>query len=290
MDFRKYLSVKTVLIGSLIIFLGLVYIVLILPGQNTKNADTKSPSATTSAKPKEKPKEPKYPLIDLQPTVDKWAANQSGKASVVIYDLNNSKGVASLNPDEQYFTASIYKLYVAYIGYQKIADGTYDFDEQYLGEYTRGECLDEMIRSSYSPCAEKMWVELGKENIDQQIQEYRIENTSMVGLYTSAADTAIVLKRLHNKQDLTDEHTELFLDSLKDQPDKYRRGLPSGLPEPEVYNKVGWNLDQEWHDTAIVTLENGHSYVISVLTSGVGMTGVAELGQVLYDRMSNSGN
>jgi beta-lactamase class A len=204
----------------------------------------------------------------------------------VIYDLANNKTVVSFNPDRQYFTASIYKLYVAYIGYQKIADGTYDADEPYLNGFSRLECLDKMIRESYSPCAEKWWNELGKSNLTAALEKYGLRNTSMTALYTSAGDAAIILQRLFEGQDLTKAHRKAFLDSMKDQPATYRRGLPSGFTKSTVYNKVGWNLQKEWHDTAIVTLPNGRSYVVTVLSENVGSSQIKALAQTIETRLT----
>lgn len=229
---------------------------------------------------------PSLPVIDLQPTIDSWASKQSGSASVVVIDLANNKTIASLNPDKAYFSASIYKLYVAYEGYQKVADGTYKMDDSYLAGYNRGKCLDEMIRSSYSPCGEKMWAELGKENLTKKLKTYGLKNTDMTGLQTSAADAAIILQRLFEKKDLSEEHVNLFLDSLKTQPEKYRVGLPAGFKNSTVYNKVGWNENLEWHDTAIVTFKNGRNYVVSVLTRGVGRANIVELGKAIEAKLS----
>lgn len=226
------------------------------------------------------------PIIDLQPTVDTWAAKQSGTASVVVIDLANKKTIASLNPDTQYFTASIYKLYVAYMGYQRVADGTYSMNDAYLTDYTRGQCLDAMIRSSYSPCGEKMWAELGKETLTAQMKAYGLTNTSLTGLYTSAGDAAIILERLFERRDLTEADTLLYLDSLKTQDAKFRRGIPSGFANSTVYNKVGWNELIEWHDTSIVTLSNGRSYVVTVFTESVGLTNIAALGHALEAKLT----
>lgn len=230
--------------------------------------------------------QPKLPVVDLQPTINAWENKQSGSASVVVIDLANNKTTASLNPDKTYFAASIYKLFVAYIGYQKVADGTYKMDDTYLSGYSRGKCLDEMIRSSYSPCGEKMWAELGKEALTAKLKTYGLKNTNMTSLQTSAADTAIILQKLYDKRDLTQEHTELFLDSLKNQPAKFRVGLPSGFSQSSVYNKVGWNEQLEWHDTAIVTLPNGRSYVVSVLTRSVGRAQIVELAKAIEAKLS----
>ena len=255
------------------------------PETKTENTSTPTQQPTTNNQPAAE--EPQFPVINLQPLVAAWAAKQNGRASVAVYDLANKKIVASLNPDRQYFAASIYKLYVAYIGYQKIADGTYDADEPYLSGYTRAECLDAMIRESYSPCGEKWWNELGRENLTARMKDYGLKNTSLAGLYTSAGDAAIILQRLFERQDLTKAHRAAFLDSMKDQPALYRRGFPSGFSKSTVYNKVGWNLQTEWHDTAIITLPNGRSYVITVLSENVGSSQIKSLGQAIESRLTD---
>lgn len=246
-----------------------------MPNTNSSNPSANSP-----------PPAPSLPVIDLQPTVEAWADKQSGTASVVVIDLANKKAIASLNPETQYFTASIYKLYVAYEGYQKVADGTHSMSDPYLSGYNRGKCLDEMIRSSYSPCAEKMWVELGKDKTTQKLKTYGINNTSMSGLSTTAHDAALLLQRLFERRELTEEHVNFFLDSMKTQEAKYRAGLPKGFTKSTVYNKVGWNEQLEWHDTAIVTLQGGRSYVIVVLTKSVGSKNIAALGQAIEAKLS----
>jgi beta-lactamase class A len=251
------------------------------PENEQKNSSNQQTQTTNESE----TEQPSFPLINLQPTVDAWANKQSGTASVVIYDLANNKTVGSLNPDRQYFSASIYKLYVAYAGYQKIADGTYSADAPYLSGYTRAKCLDAMIRDSYSPCGEKWWAELGKESLTAKLKTYGLTNTSMTGLYTSAEDAAIVLQRLFERRELTQAHRTAFLNSMKDQPALYRRGLPSGFSQSTVYNKVGWNGQVEWHDTAIITLPNGRSYIVSVLTENIGSTQIKALGQAIEARL-----
>jgi beta-lactamase class A len=229
--------------------------------------------------------EPAAPeLPDLQPTVDAWITQNPGVYAVKITDTSG-KVLAVTNGDKQFFTASIYKLFVAYVGYQKIDDGTYKLTDPYLAGYTRGKCLDAMIRDSYSPCAEKMWVELGKDSITQKMKDYGLTNTSLTGLTTTANDTAIILANIEAGKDLSAQSRAAYLDSLKTQDAKYRRGLPSGFTNATVYNKVGWNLDQEWHDAAIVELKNGQKVIVSVMTDGVGYEAVAGLGEALEAKL-----
>lgn len=230
-------------------------------------------------------KQVSQPLVDLQPLVDDWASGQTGSASVVIYDPSNKQNVATLDADKQYFAASIYKLYVAYEGYRMVDSGQAKPEEAYLGGWSRSRCLDEMIRSSHSPCGEKMWAELGKETTTAKLKSYGLKNTSMTGLTTTAADAALILARIEAKNGLSAQSRDSFLDSMKVQDARYRRGLPSGFSKAIVYNKVGWNENLEWHDTAIISLPSGRNYIVSVFTRSVGMVNVSALGQAIEAKL-----
>lgn len=227
--------------------------------------------------PEEEPK-PEFDQARLSEAVSGWVSTHPGTYSVVLADQQGTV-LASANPDRQFFTASIYKLYVAYVGYQKIDDGTYNAQQPYMGGWTRGKCLDEMIRSSHSPCAEKMWVELGKENLNNKLKEFGLKNTSMTGLNTSAADTAIILARIQRGEGLSEKSRVQLLDSMLGQ--IYRDALPKGLAPLKVYDKVGFRELVEYHDIGIVQLADGRHLIVSVLTENVGTRNIIGLSQAI---------
>lgn len=229
-----------------------------------------------------------HPAVNsYQQVVESWAASHKGTYSIVITNANDGTELANYQGDAEYFTASIYKLFVVYVGYQKIDDGTYNPDEKYVGSLSRAECLDEAIRSSYSPCAEKWWAELGKTAITEKMESYGLTRTSLVSLTTTAKDASIILERIALGKDLSEKSRDAFLDSMKTQEAIYRRGLPSGFTGPTVYNKVGWNLDIEWHDAAIVDFGEGKKLAIAVLTKNAGMTNVADLAKTIQANLPN---
>lgn len=223
------------------------------------------------------PDSPVYDAAALQTVVDNWVNALSGSASVVVM-TPEQEVLAAHNADQVFFAASLYKLYVAYEGYRLLEEIDEDPNTAYLGAYTREECLDKMIRESHSPCAEKMWVELGKLELTNTLREYGITNTSMVGISTTAYDAAIILARIARGEGLTETTQASYLDSMREQDDLYRRGLPSGFSgSVTVYNKVGWNELVEWHDAAIVDLPAGNKVIVTVLTENVGTANVREL-------------
>lgn len=223
-------------------------------------------------------------LPNLQSTVDEWVNSAGGKTSVIITDASGNV-LASHQETLEYFTASIYKPFVAYVGYQKVDDGTYSLSEPYLNGKTRGQCLDVMIRDSDSPCGEKMWNELGKQALTENMRSLGLTNTSLVNLTTSAKDASVILQKIQTGEGLSQESQASFLDSMKTQDSRYRRGLPSGFSELTVFNKVGWNLNKEWHDTAIVRLPDDRAVIVSVFTENVGYQQIAQLGISLEQKL-----
>ncbi len=231
-------------------------------------------------KPESKPKDQAKKQIDLQPLIDDFVIKSPGDYGIKITDLNGNK-LAEKNSNGQFFTASIYKLFVAYVGYQRIDDKTYSKDEPYITGYTRWQCLDAMIRSSYSPCAEKMWNELGKDNITNEMRKLGLENTNLVGLNTTANDVVIILRKIANGEGLSNESQQAYLSSMKDQDLKFRKGLPAGFDNSVVYNKVGWDEDRLWADASIIELKNGQKIIVSVFAKGVNSNTIANLGSAI---------
>ena len=167
------------------------------------------------------------------------------------------------------------------VALQKIIEdwaGTVNPDEQYQGGRTRLECLDAMIRDSDSPCGEKLWEELGRQDLTDTLVTYGILNTSMTALSTTAEDAGMMLSRIVKGDGLSESSRQLYLSSMETQDALYRRGFPSGFTnDVTVYDKVGWNEQQEWHDVGIIKTADGRKLIYAVMTENVGSTQIAEL-------------
>ncbi|MEX1995373.1 MAG: serine hydrolase [Candidatus Saccharimonadales bacterium] len=244
----------------------------VTPAQPT----AKQPGAEVKQPAKEAPLQ--FSKAKLEAAVDGWVSVHSGTYGVTLMD-KQGRTLATAGAEESFFAASIYKLYVAYIGYQKVDDKTYSLDEPYLGGYSRGKCLDTMIRESHSPCAEKMWAELGREQLTKQLKTYGLKNTDMNNLSTTSYDAAVILARIERGEGLSNVSRKAYLDSLAGQ--IYRSALPVGFTNAKVYNKVGFNGYVEYHDTAIVRLGDGRSLIVSVLTRNVGTKNIAGLARAI---------
>jgi beta-lactamase class A len=214
----------------------------------------------------------------LQQTLTAWSTQQTGDVGVVITDASGEV-LAEVSPDEPFFAASIYKLYVAYEGYLQVDRGEVDRDEIYSVGRNRWQCLDVMIRESDSPCAEKWWVELGKEELNVRLASYGLTGTNMVAITTTAADAARMLARITSAGELSEESRAALLESMRIQ--IYTDTFDSAFAEQTVYNKIGFRELDEYHDVAIIEFSDGRQLIVSALTSRVGTRSIRDLGTAI---------
>lgn len=233
-------------------------------------------------------------FINLQPTVNRWSSSVKAKVGLMIYDLDHNEVAAELNANQVFPTASIYKLFFAYVGYQDIDSGYTDPDQPFAitndyraDTYAFSECLDLMIRESYNGCADPIRSNQRLyRRAETLIDDLGLKNTTNGGLSSTPSDLASFLKFLYQDHDLSAESWASFQDSLLNQPPTkvsaketydWRQGLPAGFSETvKVYNKVGWawsDTDNYWttyNDAAIVEFPDlDRHYIIVLLTANL---------------------
>lgn len=230
--------------------------------------------------------------VDFQTLVDDWAASVGGNRSVLIYDLERDEMVGSYNVDEDYSTASLYKLFVVYEGYRRVQSGEWGGDDVAGGTgRTILECLDLAIRESYSPCAETLWGYIGHEALDEIVaSDFGITNSDISHLVSNPRDIMKMMQIFYEHTEITDEKLIAQMrDSFLNQPAttyNWRQGLPSGFSRANIYNKVGWDYNPDgghwniYHDVAIVEFsEYNRHYIVVVMTNYVPFQEIRELGE-----------
>jgi beta-lactamase class A len=236
---------------------------------------------TSSSQADEEPVKPT--LVNLQPVVDEWVAGQSGEFGIMVYDPANKVVIASHNTGTQFFTASIYKLYVVYLALEDIEAGKHSLDEDFKFGKTRQQCLHDAIHSSDSPCAEALLNEIGQEEVTARLKAMELAGTSFPAFLTNAQDAMFVLQRLHARFDLNENSAKLILDAMKTQ--IYRDGLAKGMPEAAVATKVGFSETPHYHETGVITLPNGREYLVSFFSKGASSRAVADFGTTIYQAL-----
>ena len=220
----------------------------------------------------------------LQAIVSAWGKKYSGKVSATILASDGTL-LASTDQQRQYFTASIYKLYVAYLGSQDIDKGLHAASDPFLNTYTRGDCLTRMIQFSDSPCAERMMAELGKQNMQVRLQALGVTDTAMGRLTTSTKDAALVTNLIHKGEGLSKESADRLRTAMLQQ--QYRDALPTAFAGFEVGDKVGF-YQVGYHDTAFVKAPNSDSFIVTVFTDTVRSVTINELSKQIAPLLKRS--
>lgn len=217
----------------------------------------------------------------IQAVVNEWAQKYEGNASVYITDTKTGEVLATSDENRQFFTASMYKMYVAYLSLQDVDSGLHTFEEPFMSGKTRRECLYLMIQESNSSCAERMMGELTRVGMDARLAALGTTNTSIVNLKTTAKDAAVIARKIALGEGLTPESATFLQGAMRDQ--KFRGGLPTGFDRAEVQDKVGYNKHvYGWHDTGNVTpAATKRTFTVSVFSEHIGYYGPAELAKNL---------
>ncbi len=278
----------------LVVVFLLVALTLFLFANNQDDATQSSQQDSEANVVEDQPDDDEEPLTslpNLQDELDVVLGSVRGTHSVLVEDPATGDVLASHRRDEPYFTASIYKLYVAYMGLQDIQAGVYDADELYNQGRTRQECIVAMLRDSDSPCPEQMWEEQGRDTGNQRLSELGLTNTDLLAITTTVRDANTILKRLYLESDLTSDNTTLMRDALRDFPERdFRQGLPSAFAEDDgvvVYNKPGL-YDEGWLDAAIVTLPSGREVIVSIYSDAAYYQEVRAITQAIFAPLLDS--
>ena len=243
---------------------------------------TEEKENTSEEEPEPEEEVPQIPeFIDLQPVVDAWLATVNGDVGLVFYDFDNQRVAAEYQPNVVFNSASVYKLFFAYDGYQQIDAGVDDGDEYFTTTYdkgalTLGQCLDLIIRESYNGCADPLRADSTRfARAEALATRLGLIKTSSAGLYSTAADLTELMKLYWQHPDLSEASWEAILDSMLNQPKTtydWRRGFPSGFNQALVYDKVGWDYTgsywRVYNDVSFVVFPtvNRH-YIMTILTS-----------------------
>lgn len=229
----------------------------------------------------------------LQDLVNDWAKSARGEKGVIVYDLDNNVPLAKYNSDKMFNTASLYKLFVVYEGYRRISSDKWsEADKVGNTGYTVLECLDLSIRESHSPCAEGLWAKIGHDKLRKIVEDvFEIETADVESLSSDAEGILGIMKLFYAHDEISDSYIDRMMDSFLNQPATeydWRQGLPAGFTRAKVYNKVGWDYNDEgkiwntYNDAAIVEIpESNRHFAVVVMTSSSQYQDIKKLGSSL---------
>lgn len=213
---------------------------------------------------------PKPDVIDLQPTIDAWLAERSATYGILIYDPVAEQAIASHNPDRVFFSASLYKVFTAYLALLDMQNGVMDPNQLLLSGLSRKDCIEVMMRESNNPCGKALILDMGLQTLGQRAKAMGINNTAFDNIATTAEDSILILRYIWEQRDLNRENTAFLRDIMRVQDPQYRQALPKGAPEAIWDSKVGYLSPTYYHDIGIMQLPDGREYFVAMLSENNG--------------------
>ena len=201
----------------------------------------------------------------------------STTTAVTMIDLSDQgNSTVNYNADAQFTSASTYKIYVAYAMIHDVETGRRNWSSLINGT-TWETCLSRMIVNSDNTCPEIYLSSIGYSRFNEIVQSLGVSEQTVFEPYdmrTTAADLALVLRKLYQGELMSDENKNKLLDLMRQQ--VYRQGIPAGIGDNGVvYDKVGF-LDSLLHDAGIVHTDHG-DYVLVVMTNGESWDYIAQI-------------
>ena len=222
-----------------------------------------------------------------------------GQYGIVIKNLKTGEGF-ELNSHQVFPSASLYKVWVMVIVFEKIADGSLSMDTEISGnvvdlnkkfdideesaELTEGgftftveQAMEKMITVSHNYAALMLTEKIGLTSVNKFLRENGFFE-SKVGTggslpTTTPADMALFFEKLYGGKLAGPEETKLMMEVLKRQQMNY--ALPKYLPEGVMVAHKTGNIDEYTHDGGIVFAPSG-DYVIVEMTKSDSRTGAEE--------------
>ncbi|QHU89863.1 hypothetical protein GWK73_04515 [Candidatus Saccharibacteria bacterium oral taxon 955] len=197
-----------------------------------------------------------------------YAKDHSGVFGISMIELDGKKRRADYRGNEQFVTASTYKLFVAYSLMKQIDSGKRDWASNMA-------CFNKMISHSDNACAESFLDSIGLKNVTTDIQSIGLTNSTFMkegGPYTTANDLTLLLGMIATRQNFSSDNQQRLISAMTGN--VFRKGIPAGVGG-KVANKVGF-MNGLLHDAAIVYGSSG-TYVLAIMTDGSSWETIADL-------------
>jgi beta-lactamase class A len=186
------------------------------------------------------------------------------KFAIAFLSLNNPEIHLEINTEQEFVAASTYKLFAAYA---------------MLHAGNPPPCLDVMIIYSENECSVDYLNSYGWSRLTADARAIGAEHTWFdETTHTTASDLVVILKQIYDGSLLNATDNSRLVDDMKQQ--IFRDGIPAGIPEAEVADKVGF-LDGFLHDAGLIYSPKG-DFILVILTDGYSWNSIAEVSSEIY--------
>jgi beta-lactamase class A len=249
---------------------------------------------------------------ELESLITNFLADKQGDYAVYVKDLSSESGRnASINSDQQFEAASLYKLFLMGAVFDEVNAGKLTLDteisakmshlDEVLGGrdfgyenydssesigYTVREALERIATFSDNYAAIMLAEKIGWAKMQLLAEEIGTTQTSIKSpISTSAADVGLLLEKLYRGEIVSVESSEQILDMLSKS--QMNNRIPALLPkEVKIAHKTG-ELSGVRNDAGVVFLE-GNPYVIVMMSKNLkgeddGIESLAQISKIVYD-------
>ena len=230
----------------------------------------------------------------------KLTDDQNGTYAIYVYDLT-SKNSFGINEKTVVIAASVAKIPIVAALYSLADQDKVDLDEMItiqpedlqegtgvvqLGQtYSVKTLARLMMEKSDNTAAHVLAVHIGIDTVQELVNKWGLEQTSMAENKTSPHDMVLLLAKMYRgevaKKALTGEMLGFMNDS------DFEDRLPALLPkEVKIYHKIGTETNA-LHDVGIVDLPD-RPYIIGIFTHGISdeqktVSTIARLSRLVFD-------
>lgn len=218
-------------------------------------------------------------VINLAPLMASYTNNQDESFGVSVVELGGKNRTGDYNGDQVFISASTYKLFTAYSTLTRIENGSWTWlDADIVDGKDLSTCFNDMIVFSDNDCAEAISTKAGHQNITDEALAIGCLDTTLVDsdgyAKTTPNDLALFLAKLYKGQILNQQSSrDILIEAMKNN--VYREGIPAGLGDDIVADKVGF-VDGYLNDAAIVYDLKGN-YVLVIMTNNSSWDEIARL-------------
>lgn len=214
----------------------------------------------------------------VQPSLDSLFVGAD--YSVEVTNLETGATKVAIGADQQYTSASTYKLYVAYSMISAVEQGTVTWNSSLNGTTLRS-CFSDMIIQSDNECPQAWLQKYGFSTVNQEVAQAGFGTTQIASgdMRTTPTDLTDYLTRLYKGSFMDADSRAFLIDCMESQ--IYRSGIPAGIGEAgTVADKVGF-LDGLLHDAAIIYTDKG-DYTMVIMTDESSWGAIAQAAATIY--------
>lgn len=246
----------------------------------------------------------KKPSKELEKIIQTQLAHTNGTYAVAIKNLKTNE-YYYYNENQQFTSASLYKLWVMGAVFEEIKKGNLSLDRQigfeavtinerldiasesaeitegFVGNTVEG-ALTRMITISDNYAAHILYLTIGWSKVGDFLEKYGLINSSTEKLQTTASDILNFYEKLYNGKIVNKDASDEMLGILKKQ--ELNDRIPKYLPENTIVAHKTGELGAVKHDAGIVYGPNGN-YIIVLLSETNNQITAAEIEAKLSEKV-----